>query len=175
MKINFGVPSREGTEYASYYEWGDFSRYLQLGALNSMINQNQNQTLWTPPEEFIENSENVIDTESNEDAIQVDGNRVVLNLDHPDLEDMNSAGGWRLITSASVLAVNVDGNTIRAFTSVCTHAQCDTNWDFRDEEFICGCHLSKFNTNGEVIKGPATADLQEFDVTLDQNIATILK
>ena len=123
----------------------------------------------------VTNSENVIDTENDEDAIQVDGNRVVLNLDHPDLEDMNSAGGWRLITSASVLAVNVDGNTIRAFTSVCTHAQCDTNWDFRDEEFICGCHLSKFNTNGEVIKGPATADLKEFDVTLDQNIATILK
>jgi len=39
----------------------------------------------------VTNSENVIDTENDEDAIQVDGNRVVLSLDHPDLEDMNSA------------------------------------------------------------------------------------
>jgi Rieske Fe-S protein len=123
----------------------------------------------------VTDSENVIDTDIDEDAIQVNGNRVILNLDHPDLEDMNNAGGWRLITSASVLAVNVDGDTIRAFTSVCTHAQCDTNWDFRDNEFICGCHLSKFNTNGEVTKGPATADLQEFDVDVNQNIVTISK
>jgi Rieske Fe-S protein len=123
----------------------------------------------------VTDSENVIDTDIDEDAIQVDGNRVILNLDHPDLEDINNAGGWRLITSASVLAVNVDGDTLRAFTSVCTHAQCDTNWDFRDNEFICGCHLSKFNTNGEVTKGPATADLQEFDVAINQNIVTISK
>lgn len=123
----------------------------------------------------VTDSNNVTDTEIDGDAIQIDGNKVILNIDHPDLNDMKNTGGWRLITSASVLVVNVNGETIRAFTSVCTHAQCSTNWDFRDDEFICGCHLSRFNTGGEVTRGPATTDLQEFEVVRDQNIVTITK
>lgn len=113
--------------------------------------------------------------EEESEAVTLEGNRVILNLDHPDLEDMNNAGGWRLITQASALVINVDGVTIRAFTSVCTHAQCSTSWNFRDGEFICGCHLSRFNTNGEVTRGPAVADLEEFDVVRDEQIITIIK
>jgi Rieske Fe-S protein len=109
------------------------------------------------------------------EAIQIIGNRVILNLDHPNLEDLNREGGWRLITEAEVLAVNVGSNMIRAFTSVCTHAQCSTSWNFREGEFICGCHLSRFNTGGEVTRGPATEDLQEFDVNRDGQAITILK
>ena len=109
------------------------------------------------------------------EAVTIDGNRVTLNLGHPDLADLNNAGGWRLITQANVLVVNVDGTIIRAFTSVCTHAQCSDSWDFRGGEFICQCHLSRFNTSGEVTRGPATADLEEFEVVRDQQIITIIK
>ncbi|MDX1592186.1 MAG: Rieske (2Fe-2S) protein [Balneolaceae bacterium] len=109
------------------------------------------------------------------DAVRIDGNQVIMNLDHPDLEDLNREGGWRLIAPAEVLVVNVGNNKIRAFTSVCTHAQCSTSWDFREGEFICGCHLSRFNTGGEVTRGPATTDLQEFDVLRNGQNVVIIK
>ncbi|MBD3617032.1 MAG: Rieske (2Fe-2S) protein [Gracilimonas sp.] len=109
------------------------------------------------------------------EAIQVEGNSITINLEQPEVAGLRSAGGWLLINQANTLVVNVDGDVIRAFTSVCTHAQCSDSWDFNNNEFICNCHLSKFDTSGRVTKGPATQDLEEYSVTRDVNIVTIVK
>jgi len=109
------------------------------------------------------------------EAIQVEGNTITIDLEQSEVAGLRSAGGWLLINQANTLVVNVDGDIIRAFTSVCTHTQCSDSWDFNNNEFICNCHFSKFDTSGRVISGPATQDLEEYSVTRNDNIVTIVK
>lgn len=112
-----------------------------------------------------------------EDAITIsdEGNRITLDLSANSLSGLRSDGGWMLIRDANTLVVNVGADTIRSFTSVCTHAGCATNWSFNDNLFECGCHNSRFNTSGGVVRGPATRDLDEFTVSRDNDIVTIQK
>lgn len=107
--------------------------------------------------------------------ISGDGNTITLDLGVESLAGLNDEGGWMLIREATTLVVNVDGNTIRAFTSVCTHAGCSTNWQFSSNRFECTCHGSRFNTSGSVVRGPATRDLDEFSVSRENDIVTINK
>jgi cytochrome b6-f complex iron-sulfur subunit len=108
-------------------------------------------------------------------AIFIDGDRIILNLDAGELEGLRSEGGWLLIRDALTLVVNVDGQNLRAFTSVCTHTGCITSWSFNGSLFICTCHNSRFNTSGEVVQGPANRDLEEFSVVRDGDLVTIDK
>ncbi|MFW6347630.1 MAG: ubiquinol-cytochrome c reductase iron-sulfur subunit [Cyclonatronaceae bacterium] len=118
-------------------------------------------------------SDNVSDTSGT--AITIEGDTIILDLDADELESLQDEGGWLLIRDARTLIVNIDGQSYRAFTSVCTHTGCSTNWEFNGALFICTCHDSRFNTGGEVVQGPATRDLEEFSVVRDGNIVTINK
>ncbi|MCR9250271.1 MAG: Rieske (2Fe-2S) protein [bacterium] len=89
---------------------------------------------------------------------------VEIDLSVSPFSDLNIEGGWLLHPSQNILLVNVSGS-IRAFTSVCTHSGCARSWDFDDNEFICTCHNSKFNLSGNVVSGPASGRLAEYDVT----------
>lgn len=108
-------------------------------------------------------------------TISDNGNKVVIDLNDESVAGLRTEGGWLLISEARTLVVNVGDNVIRAFTSVCTHAQCTDNWQFNDNLFICNCHDSRFNTSGNVVKGPATRDLTEFTVVSQNNSVTITK
>ncbi|MEX0608167.1 MAG: Rieske (2Fe-2S) protein [Balneolaceae bacterium] len=108
-------------------------------------------------------------------AITIDGDTITLNLNNDEISKLKNAGEWLLIRGADVLVVNVDGNVIRAFTSVCTHSGCNTSWAFSNSQFVCQCHGSKFNTSGQVTQGPANSDLEEFQVSRDGDTVTINK
>jgi len=124
-------------------------------------------------------SSNVTDSDmlslDESNAITIDNNKVTIDLSSSSVVNLNNQNGWLLIIEAETLVVNVGDNVIRAFTSVCTHAQCSSSWDFRESEFICGCHNSKFNTNGKVTQGPATRDLKEFEIDRNENLLVITK
>lgn len=107
-------------------------------------------------------------------GITIDGNQVMLDLTADATQDLTSEGGFLLISQADVMAINVDGTTIRAFTSICTHQQCTIN-AFSNDTFTCPCHGSQFNTNGGVVQGPAAEALAEFEVTRSGDTVTITK
>ena len=46
----------------------------------------------------------------------------------------------------------VDGKEL---TRVCPHNQCLLNYDNQTKQFVCPCHSSKFNLNGNCLEGPA--------------------
>jgi Rieske Fe-S protein len=115
--------------------------------------------------------EDPINVDSNSEGINVDGDTITIDLNV--IEELNSSGGWLLITEAQTLIVN-DGE-IKALTSVCTHSNCDRNWSLSGGNFKCSCHNSIFTTDGEVISGPATRPLTQFDVNIDNDIVTITK
>lgn len=108
-------------------------------------------------------------------GITINGNQVIVDLNNSSNERLRNSGGWLLITQAQVIAVNVDGTTIRAFSSVCTHEGCSTNWQFSGGIFECTCHGSRFNTSGQVVRGPALTNLPEYAVSRSGNTVTITK
>jgi cytochrome b6-f complex iron-sulfur subunit len=61
------------------------------------------------------------------------------------------------------LFVYRDHEGIRAVSAVCTHLGCIL--EKSTDGFSCPCHGSTYNEEGEVMSGPAPADLAWFEVT----------
>lgn len=112
--------------------------------------------------------------EEEDSGITIDGSTITLDLTKDDTDHLQEEGRFLLIREADVLAVNVDGEQIRAFTSTCTHQQCTIN-QFDGSTFQCPCHGSEFDTSGDVVEGPATQSLTEYDVERDGDVVTITK
>ena len=84
-------------------------------------------------------------------------------LDSP-FDALQQDSGWVLHPQEDILLVNV-GGTLSAFTSVFTHSGCSRVWSFPDELFTCNCHGSQFDTNGQVVTGPANSPLRKLTLT----------
>jgi cytochrome b6-f complex iron-sulfur subunit len=108
-------------------------------------------------------------------GLSLSGNVLTINLTEGTYAGLQASGGWTVINlqvsgrQLNVLAVNVDGTTIRAFSSVCPHAGCSTNWQYANDRFRCTCHDSIFENTGRRISGPATRDLAEFSASRSGN------
>jgi len=63
------------------------------------------------------------------------------------------------ITFFKSVIINKNDKQLNILSSKCTHLGCKIN-KIEDDKLICPCHGSKFNLDGNVIKGPATASLK---------------
>lgn len=54
-----------------------------------------------------------------------------------------------------------DGGAVRNFAlkGECTHLGCIPPWDSRKQKFVCPCHGSEFDAEGNVLRGPAPYSL----------------
>lgn len=98
---------------------------------------------------------------------------ISFNISNTPYNVLQNDDAWLLHPEKNILVVNVGGN-IRAFTSVCTHSGCTRNWTRPSVNFVCNCHGSEFNTSGEVVVGPASSNLQEFQVDVNANVIEIM-
>ena len=96
--------------------------------------------------------------------------------DGPDDEPDGGADGTVLAALATVpdgggvvladrrIVLTRDGDTVHAFSAVCTHQGCLVG-EVSDGEIRCPCHGSAFDArSGEVVRGPAREDLDDVDV-----------
>ncbi|MFJ6567219.1 Rieske (2Fe-2S) protein [Streptomyces sp. NPDC091292] len=75
-------------------------------------------------------------------------------------------GATKLFSDKRVVVTHADDGTYKAFSTVCTHAQCPID-RLDGTELVCSCHGSKFDaTTGEVLRDPATVPLPEVPVTV---------
>ncbi len=107
------------------------------------------------------------------EAITITGDTITIDLNRQ--TSLQEEGAWLLIREAQLLVVNVNGSSYSALTSVCTHTGCDNSWGFDGEIFTCNCHGSRFNTSGDVLRGPATSPLAMFETSIQENILTVTK
>jgi Rieske Fe-S protein len=70
-------------------------------------------------------------------------------------------------------AIVISGSErLAVLSSTCPHLGCRIN-RAEGSEIVCSCHGSRFNTRGEVLRGPARRGLQPLRFELDQTRATL--
>lgn len=92
----------------------------------------------------------------------------------------NKSKSWQLsltglseITFHDEIIVISKGEELRAYSAVCTHLGCLIN-RAEQNELVCPCHGSRFDSRGRVVKGPAQKDLPKLNYTLDKEKNMIL-
>ncbi|RYY41628.1 MAG: FAD-dependent oxidoreductase [Chitinophagaceae bacterium] len=51
-----------------------------------------------------------------------------------------------------------------ALNPVCTHAKCVVDWNGAEQSWDCPCHGARYSITGEVLTGPARANLEPIDL-----------
>ena len=65
-----------------------------------------------------------------------------------------------------------DGGFI-ALSLRCTHLGCSIEWEEAKKRFVCPCHSSAFDINGEVLNPPASRALDYYPVLIDNGIIKV--
>jgi Rieske Fe-S protein len=66
-----------------------------------------------------------------------------------------------------LIAVRLGEKDVKVFSSICTHLGCHVQWDAQAKNFLCPCHMGRFDTSGKVISGPPPAPLPAFPTKVD--------
>jgi menaquinol-cytochrome c reductase iron-sulfur subunit len=82
----------------------------------------------------------------------------------------NRVDGWKVQSEkTSAWVVKLAGSQIVAFGPQCTHLGCAYHWDENRNYFLCPCHNSIFNIDGQVVSGPAPRPLDRYDTKVEHS------
>jgi len=56
-------------------------------------------------------------------------------------------------------------NGVEAIWASCTHLGCEVNYNLEQDQWLCPCHGSRYNREGQPIQGPAVTPLLRANVT----------
>jgi Rieske Fe-S protein len=88
---------------------------------------------------------------------------------------LNNVGGAVLVESTAgvFLVSRTADTTYNAIDAVCSHQSCTvTNAD--GDIYVCPCHGSRYDRNGRVVHGPATASLRRYSSSFANGTLTIV-
>jgi len=89
-----------------------------------------------------------------------------IDLNDDTYNALKNNGGF-VYKDAVIIARTSSGNFI-AVSQTCTHTGCTVKFD-ASNNFPCPCHGSKFDSNGNVIIGPAECPLRKYTTSLNLN------
>ena len=67
----------------------------------------------------------------------------------------------------------LDDGGFLALSRTCTHLGCTVPWVAKENKFVCPCHSSEFDINGEVISPPAPRALDIYPIVIENNILRV--
>ena len=70
------------------------------------------------------------------------------------------------------LVARTSTSTFSAIDAVCTHEGCTVS-GASGATYVCPCHGSRYNRNGQVVNGPAKASLRQYNTTFANDVVTI--
>lgn len=112
-------------------------------------------------------------TKSNDPGTGNTGNKLTINLTDPAYSDLNTSGGFILISKQGIIVANTGNDVFVALDSTCTHQGCTIGYNKVANNFPCPCHGSVYSTSGSVITGPAPLPVQSHPVTKSGTTLTI--
>ena len=77
------------------------------------------------------------------------------------------------LDSSGMLMYRQSETTVKVYSRNCTHASCTIGCFSSSGISSCQCHGSMFDTNGNVVNGPAAIPLNQYSATISENIVTI--
>jgi Rieske Fe-S protein len=75
-------------------------------------------------------------------------------------------------SGAMLLVARTGPSTFVALSAICTHQTC-TITGFASNTYVCPCHGSTFDINGNVTGGPAPSNLRQYATQFANNVLTI--
>ena len=100
---------------------------------------------------------------NNEISISLDPSSPIINKDTRALVLYNNNSG------AIIVEHNSD-DSYKAISGICTHQGCIiSNFEGSSNDFVCPCHNSKFDMNGNVVQGPASTNLAGYNTRVENN------
>jgi Rieske Fe-S protein len=86
-----------------------------------------------------------------------------------------AVGGAVLVESVAgvFLVSRTTDSSFSAIDAVCSHQSC-TVTGADGSAYVCPCHGSRYDRNGRVLNGPATAALRQFPTTFASGTLTIV-
>ena len=87
---------------------------------------------------------------------------------------LTEVGGAVLVDSIAGLFLlsRASASAFTAVDAICTHEGCTVNGQ-DGSTYVCPCHGSRYNRNGQVIAGPAKANLRQYATTFTDGVVTI--
>jgi Rieske Fe-S protein len=87
---------------------------------------------------------------------------------------LTDVGGAALVQSVAgmFLLSRTSASVFTAIEAVCTHEGC-TITGADGDIYVCPCHGSRYNRNGQVVNGPATSSLRKYAAAFADGIVTI--
>jgi Rieske Fe-S protein len=72
--------------------------------------------------------------------------------------------------NGAIIVEHKSDDTFKAISGICTHQGCKvSDYDGSQSVFICPCHNSRFDLNGNVKQGPATSKLGSYSTRVENN------
>lgn len=100
---------------------------------------------------------------NNEISISLDASSPIVNKDTRALALYNNNAG------AIIVEHNSD-DTYKAISGICTHQGCIiSDFEGSSSDFVCPCHNSRFDLNGQVVQGPAATNLAVYNTSVENN------
>jgi Rieske Fe-S protein len=87
---------------------------------------------------------------------------------------LDNVGGAVLVESTAgvFLVARTSSSAVSALDAVCTHEGC-TITGAAGDIYVCPCHGSRYSRNGQVVNGPAKANLRQYGASLADGVVTI--
>jgi thiosulfate dehydrogenase [quinone] large subunit len=78
-------------------------------------------------------------------------------------------------STGPIILIHLDNGQFVAYSSICTHAGCQVQFDPSGKEIICPCHGATFDpyNNAQVTGGPAPYPLQKIPIQYDPSTGNI--
>jgi Rieske Fe-S protein len=88
---------------------------------------------------------------------------------------LNQSLGLNDPTYGPVILIHLDNGKFVAYSSICTHAGCQVQFDPSMKDIVCPCHGAVYdpNNNAQVIGGPAPYPLQNIPLQYDASTGNI--
>lgn len=91
-----------------------------------------------------------------------------LDLTNANYSKLKAAGGF--VDVAAIIIANAKGGNYVAIDRFCTHAAGNFTYRLAEDDFLCGAHLSEFNTDGRVKPAqPAKRDAKAYKTSVFTN------
>ncbi len=76
---------------------------------------------------------------------------------------LDNVGGAALVRAgvSDLLVMHIAADQFVALNAICTHQTCTIN-GIHNQQFVCPCHGSTFDSSGRVLGGPAPAPLRSY-------------